>query len=283
MQIDAKTVKMLRDETDAPMMEAKKALVEAEGDFDKAKQILREKGQAQAAKRAGRDTSEGLALVSVSDDGKKVAGIIVECETDFVSRNEDFKKLVNDLLNGLMSGVDAPAGQVMEVDPGTSVAGKSLNDHMTDAVAIIRENIKLGAAVVGNAGDDMFAIYNHTNTGKKASFVTYSGDNTDAAGQIAMQTVAFPPAFLKRDEVPQDIIQAEIATETQRAINDGKPADVAEKIAQGRVNKEFYQSQVLLDQPLLTDSKKKVAEFAQESGIQIKAFKNLFVGSGSSE
>ena len=95
-----------------------------------------------------------------------------------------------------------------------------------------------------------FALYNHTNTGKLAAFVEYTGDNADAAFQVAIQVVAFPPTFLKKDDVPQAVIENEIKIETQRAINDGKPAEVAEKIAQGRVNKEYYQSQVLLEQPI---------------------------------
>jgi elongation factor Ts len=284
VKIDAQTVKKLRDETDAPMMECKAALVEAGGDFDKAKQLLREKGQAAAAKRSGRTTSEGLALVVASGDGCKVAGVVVECETDFVARNDDFKALVKALAEGILSEANVSAGEFHELSGESVVGGKPLDQHAADAVAKIRENIRIPHAVAMAAGHGAkFAVYNHTNTGKLASFVEYTGDNADAAFQVAIQVVAFPPTFLKKDDVPQAVIDNELKIETQRAINDGKTAEVAEKVALGRINKEYYQSQVLLEQPYYVDAKKKVADYAKESGIGIVAFRLLGVGSGSGE
>jgi elongation factor Ts len=284
VQIDAKLVKKLRDETDAPMMECKKALVEAGGDFEKAKQLLRESGQAAAAKRAGRSTSEGLALVVTNAESTKAAGVVVECETDFVARNEDFKSLVASIANGILNETNVPAGEVHELSGESMVGGKSLDEHATGAVAKIRENIRIPHAIaIAAKHDAKIAVYNHTNTGKLASFVEYTGDNADAAFKIAIQVVAFPPSFLNKDDVPQAVIDHEIKTETQRAINDGKPADVAEKIAQGRVNKEYFQSQVLLEQPYYEDGKKKVSDVAKEAGVSIVAFRLLAVGSGSSE
>ncbi|MCH7903956.1 MAG: translation elongation factor Ts [Armatimonadetes bacterium] len=284
MSIDAKLVKKLREETDAPMMECKKALVESDGDFDRAKDILREKGQAQAAKRADRSTSEGIALTAISDDGTKVAGLVVECETDFVARNEDFKKLVSDLVGGLMASADASPGETVEVAADTIVNGKSLGDHITDAVAKIRENIRLATAVVARASDgNKLSIYNHTNTGKAASFIEYAGDGADAAFHVAIQVVAFPPNFLTREEVPQDVIAKEIEIEKQRAVNDGKPVDIAEKIALGRVNKEYYQTKVLLDQPLYSNAKMKVGDYAKEAGITVRAYRHLAVGASRAD
>lgn len=231
LKIDAQSVKKLRQETGAPMMECKKALVEAEGDFDRAKQILREKGQAQAAKRAGRATSEGIAAVVASEDSTKVAAIVVECETDFVARNEEFKSMVAALADGLLASVDAGPGQTVEPDLSTVVNGKSLKQHAEESVAKIRENIRIVSAVVATAADGgKIAVYNHTNTGKAASYVEYTGDDGEAAFQVAIQAVAFPPTYLRREDVPQDLIDQEIETETQRAINEGKPADVAGKI-----------------------------------------------------
>ena len=284
VKIDAQTVKKLREETDAPMMECKAALVEAGGDFDKAKQLLREKGQAAAAKRSGRTTSEGLALVVVNGDSTKVAGVVVECETDFVARNDDFKALVKALAEGILSEANVSAGEFHELSGESKVGGMSLDEHAAGAVAKIRENIRIPHAVAMAAGHGAkFAVYNHTNTGKLASFVEYTGDNADAAFQVAIQVVAFPPTFLKKDDVPQAVIDNELKIETQRAINDGKTADVAEKVALGRINKEYYQSQVLLEQPYYVDAKKKVADYAKESGISIVAFRLLGVGSGSGE
>ncbi len=284
VKIDAALVKKLRDETDAPMMECKKALVEAGGDFEKAKQILRESGQAAAAKRAGRSTSEGLALVVVNAEGTKAAGVVVECETDFVARNEDFKALVKSIAEGILSETSVPAGEVHELSGESKVGGKSLDEHATEAVAKIRENIRIPHAVaIAAKHDAKIAVYNHTNTGKLASYVEYTGDNADAAFKVAIQVVAFPPTFLTREDVPQAVIDHEIKTETQRAINDGKPADVAEKIAQGRVNKEYFQSQVLLEQPFYDDTKKKVSDYAKESKITVIAYRLLGVGTGAAE
>ena len=266
------------------MMECKNALVESDGDFDRAKDLLREKGQAHAAKRADRSTSEGIALTAISDDGTKVAGLVVECETDFVARNDDFKKLVADLVEGLMASTDASPGETVEVAASTVVNGKSLGDHITEAVAKIRENIRLATAVVARASDgNKLSIYNHTNTGKAASFIEYAGDGADAAFKVAIQVVAFPPNFLTREEVPQDVIAKEIEIETQRAVNDGKSAEIAEKIARGRVNKEYYQSKVLLDQPLYSNTKMKVGEYAKDAGITVRAYRHLAVGASRTD
>jgi len=284
VKIDAQSVKKLRDETGAPMMECKAALVEANGDYEKAKQLLREKGQAAAAKRSGRTTTEGLAYVVANSDNTKIAGVVVECETDFVARNDDFKALVKALAEGVLSDTNVPAGEFHELSGESVVGGKPLDQHATDAVAKIRENIRIAHAVAMSATHGAkLAVYNHTNTGKLASFVEYTGDNADAAFQVAIQVVAFPPTFLKKDDVPQAVIDNELKIETQRAINDGKPAEVAEKVALGRINKEYYQSQVLLEQPYYVDAKKKVADYAKESGISIVAFRLLGVGSGPGE
>jgi elongation factor Ts len=284
VNIDAKLVKKLRDETDAPMMECKQALVEAGGDYEKAKQLLREKGQAAAAKRSGRSTSEGLALVVANADSTKVAGVVVECETDFVARNDDFKALVQSIAEGILGEIEASEGEVKTLDQDTVVGGKTLAEHASDAVAKIRENIKIAQAVVARAGaGQKIAVYNHSNTGKAATFLVYMGENADAAFQIAVHTAWGKPTFLKKEEVPQDVIAKEIEIETQRAINDGKPAEMAAKIAQGRVNKEYYQKEVLLEQGFYTDQGTKTGEYASQNGIQVHGFGNFAVGSGSDE
>ncbi|HXH62249.1 MAG TPA: translation elongation factor Ts [Fimbriimonadaceae bacterium] len=284
VKIEAAMVKKLRDETDAPMMDCKNALVEAAGDYGKAKQILREKGQAAAAKRAGRSTSEGLALVVANGDSTKAAGIVVECETDFVARNEDFKALVQTLADGILSETDANPGETKALSGDTVVSGKSLSQHAADAVAKIRENIKIANAAVAKAGDGQkIAVYNHTNTGKIATFVVYSGNDAEAAAQIAVHTAWGKPNFLKKDEVPQDVIQKEIEIETQRAVNDGKPAEIASKIAQGRVNKEYFQKEVLLEQPFYTDQGTKTGEYAKQHGLEIFGYAVFAVGANSDE
>lgn len=269
MAITAQDVKKLRDLTDAPMMDCKKALEEAGGDIDRAKEILREKGAAAGAKKAGRTTKEGIAKFVVSEDGKAAAGIIVECETDFVSRNEDFKTMVDKLVNGFLSA--GKAGPEVEVE------GKPVSEHIADAVGRIRENIQLRAAEYVTVDDAKLAAYNH-HDGKYASIVAYTG-NKDAAEKVAVHVVAFKPPFLKKEDISQDLIDKEYNFQKKRALDEGKPENIAENMAKGRINKEFYQEQVLLEQLIYLDNKTKITDYlAQNGGGEINHFMLLAVG-----
>lgn len=271
MAITAADVKKLRELTDAPMMDCKKALEEANGDLDRAKDILREKGAAAGQKKAGRATKEGIAKIALSDDGKTGAGIIVECETDFVSRNDDFKGMVDMMVNGMLAAGKS-SGDV-------EVNGQSIDAHIADAVGRIRENIQLRAAEFYTAGEgEKLASYNH-HDGKWASVVTYSGEGADAASRVAVQIVGFKPSFLTKEEVPADVIAKETEVQKARAIEEGKTPEMAENIAKGRINKEFYKDQVLLEQPMYLDQKITVAEYLkQNGGISIKSYSMLAVG-----
>ena len=279
MEITAALVKQLREETDAPMMECKAALVEANGDYDRAKEILREKGKAAAAKRADRTTSAGVAKFAVTDDGKRAAGVVIESETDFVSGNPEFQALADKLAKGML---DAKASGMDAVVDGATVAS-----HIEQAIALFRENIVLKNSIYMETPSGVIAIYNH-HTGMSASAVEVSGDakNLKETGfQVAIQTVANPPQFLTKEEVPSDIIEKEIATETQRAVNEGKDLKIAEGIARGRVNKEYFQQQVLLEQPYYVDSKRSVSQFvsdeAKTGGGQIQILKYVLLAVGS--
>lgn len=280
MAISASDVKRLREETDAPMMECKVALEEAGGDFEKAKAILREKGQSAAAKRSGRSTSEGVAKFVVSADGKTAVGVVLESETDFVSNNEGFRKLVDTLANGLLSApADAVNGDVNNV----SIDGKTVAELVTEGVALFRENIQLTQAVKLES-DGTIGAYNHHN-GKFASAAVIGGDASNAselATEVATQAaISDTVEYLTRAEVPQDVIASEIEAETKRAINDGKPAEMAAKIAEGRVNKEFFQNKVLLERPFWKDESKSTAQFLKEMAqgtAEVTGFKRLTVG-----
>lgn len=274
MEIDAKLVMKLRAETDAPVMECKAALVEAGGDYEKAKQILREKGKAAAAKRADRATSAGVAMMIADPTHKKVGGVVLESETDFVAKNEEF-----------IATAETIAAAFVDQDPGgdplaASANGKTVGALVEESVAKIRENIKVAKAV--HLDGEAVAVYVHHDR-TKAAAVVLEGDspNLMEAGQkLAIQCVAGNPRYVSKDQVPADIIEREIATETQRAINEGKTAEVAANIAKGRVNKEFYQSQVLLEQPFYADNKKTVSQYLQEQGgtIKVLGFERLAVG-----
>ncbi len=280
MAVSAADVKRLREETDAPMMECKAALEEAGGDFEKAKEILREKGQAAAAKRGDRSTAAGIGWTVVGNGGSKAAGLVVECETDFVALNEKFKEFVDTLASGLLDAANPAPGTSVELGPDAVVNGETIAAQLEKMVAIIRENIVLKKAVVSAASEGAsFALYNHINTRKAAAYVEYRGGSADSAFQVAIQAVAFPPSFLKRDDVPADVIEKETEIETTRAVNEGKPAEVARKIAEGRVNKEYFQSKVLLEQPFYIDSKKKVTDYVKENGGgEILSFQLFSVG-----
>jgi len=261
------------------MMECKAALVEANGDYDRAKEILREKGKAAAAKRADRTTSAGVAKFAVTDDGKRAAGVVIESETDFVSGNPEFQALADKLAKGML---DAKASGMDAVVDGATVAS-----HIEQAIALFRENIVLKNSIYMETPSGVIAIYNH-HTGMSASAVEISGDakNLKETGfQVAIQTVANPPQFLTKEEVPSDIIEKEIATETQRAVNEGKDLKIAEGIARGRVNKEYFQQQVLLEQPYYVDSKRSVSQFvsdeAKTGGGQIQILKYVLLAVGS--
>ena len=262
--ITAAMVKQLRDLTDAPMMDCKNALVEAEGDMTKAQEILRQKGQATAAKKAGRSTSEGIAKFVVN--GNKAAGVIVECETDFVSANDTFKKFVDTVANGLLSA-DAAA---IESDLNSVVIdGKTIEEHTTEIIAVIRENIRVSKGAVMTT-DGTWAVYNH-HTGKTAALVEVAGGASTAADvgfELAVQFVALNASYVNRDEISADVIAKELEIETERAVQEGKPREMAEKIAQGRVNKEFYQSQVLMEQVFYKDNSKKVSDWVNEMAKQ---------------
>lgn len=275
MSISASEVKKLRDETGAPMMECKGALTEANGDFEAAKNILREKGAAAAGKRAGRATSEGVVAVAVSDDQKTVGAAILECETDFVARNEDFIALAQRIAEAVRDNEPGADASTLPLD------GSTVGAAVEEAVGKIRENIKLAHSVRIAEGKTVGVYVHHDR--KKGALVVLdgSGDNLTAVGkQVAIQTVAFPPAYLKKDDVPQDKIAAELEIEKKRAMAEGKPENIAENIAQGRINKEFYQSQVLLEQPFYTDAKLTVATYVKQEApdATVASYTYLAVG-----
>jgi len=279
VQVSASDVKRLREETDAPMMECRAALQEAENDFEKAKQILREKGKAAAAKRADRSTAEGTVALVTSEDNKIAVGLVLECETDFVARNEAFIATAEMIARGYLN--QDPGNDPLSV----SIDGKTVAVIVEEAIAKIRENIKVAkiVRVESNAG---VAGYLHHDKAR-AAIVKLSGDATnmlEIGRQVAVQAVAFPPEFVSKDQVPQDFIDRELEVETQRAINEGKTPDVAKNIAQGRINKEYLKRVVLLEQPFYKEMGKSVNDFVQESAksvggnISIMDFSRLTVG-----
>lgn len=259
----AADVKRLREETDAPMMECKGALDEADGDFDKAKAILREKGKVAAGKRAGRATSAGVVAFSANADSSVVGGVILECETDFVARNEDFVALAQQMADLVLAGKTA----------------EDLKPLAEEAIGKIRENIQV-TKVVHLTGQSIATYVHHDRT--KGAAMVFEGEVSDAeaARKVAVHAAAFPPEVINKDELSQEKLDAEIEIETQRAMNEGKPENIARNIAQGRVNKEYIKSAVLMEQPFYLDPSKTVGQYLSEvaKGVKVVQFANMVVG-----
>lgn len=277
MAVSAADVKKLRDATDAPMGECKAALEEAGGDFDRAVEILREKGKAAAGKRAGRETGEGIAKFVVSADRKTAAGIVLECETDFVARNESFIALADKLANAFLATDPGSDPTALEVD------GKTVAVHLEEAVAVIRENIRLVKAT-RFTHDGTIGTYNH-HDGKKACAVLVTGEgdgNAEAANNLAMQVVAIGAEYATIEQVPADKLETELRLATERTQNEtpDKPANIIENIAKGRMKKEFLQVAVLSEQVYVKDGSKSIAQYVKETAgdAKIVSFTKLTVG-----
>lgn len=271
-KITAAEVNKLRKSTGAGMMDCKKALVEAEGDFDKAIEILRKKGQKVAAKRGDREASEGLAIAASVDNGTSGAIIVLNCETDFVAKNDDFGKFATTILNVAL------ANNISSVDELTAASydgnGLSIGEKITEQIGTIGEKIEISLFERIEAAN--VVAYNHPGN-QVASLVGLSiaSDVAGTAGRdVAMQVAAMAPVGLNEADVPADVIAKEIEIGKDIAIQEGKPAELAEKIAKGKLNK-FFKENTLLNQAFIKDNKKSVSQYLgeQESGLTITAFR----------
>jgi len=272
MAITAAEVNKLRQMSGAGMMDCKKALEESNGDFDMAIDILRKKGQKVAAKRSDRDATEGLVLSKATADATKGVLLVLNCETDFVAKNEAFGQVASNILEvALASGaVDVESVKALTY-PGS---GLSIADKITEEVGKIGEKIDLSYVQVVE-GEKVVA-YNHPGN-KLAALVGFNKSVKDeVAKDVAMQVAAMDPVALNKDSVPQDVIQKEMEIGKELAIQEGKPADMAEKIAQGRLTK-FFKDSTLLAQPFIKDNKLSVEQYLhqQDKELTVKAFKRF--------
>ena len=256
MKITAAEVNNLRKITGAGMMDCKKALVEAEGDTEKAIEILRKKGQKVAAKRGDNEASEGLSVAMTNADGTNGVIIKVNCETDFVAKNSDFYSFVEGIAQAALENHASSVDQVKAL----KVNGLSVEENITDQIGKIGEKIELSA--VNRIAADTVVAYNHPGN-QVASLVglNKSGNEVSEAGRdVAMQVAAMNPIALNRDEVPQEVIEKEIEIGKELAIKEGKPEELAGKIAQGRLNK-FFKENTLLEQEFIKDNKLSVSNY----------------------
>ena len=255
MSVDMSTLKELRALTHAPLKDCKDALEQSGGDLEQAQQILREKGAAKAAKNADRATNEGI--VWIKQDGGKVAGLKLACETDFVAKNDTFRGLADQIVDLLI----AKSGDIDSIEQLDPALKEELELVLKDNFVTIGENMQiLDVFVASKQG----YIYRHP--GDKVAAVVYFDGSEDAAKNVALQVAAMNPQYLSRDDVAADQV-AELKAGFEAELADsGKPADIVEKIIEGKLNKEFSEI-VLLEQPSIVDDSQKVKQIIGETTI----------------
>lgn len=270
-EITASMVKDLRERTDAPMMDCKKALTEAEGDMQKAEEILRVRFGNKAAKSAGRVAAEGVVAIAISADGKSAAMVEVNCETDFVAKNDDFLALARALTEMVLSQNPADLAALSALPYN----GKSVEEARTELVGKIGENMSIRRFARMNA-TGKFSSYIHGS--KIGVLVDVSGDEA-IAKDIAMHIAASKPKSLDASGVPQDLIDTERRVAIEKAKEAGKPEAMIEKIAEGAVQK-FLKEVTLLSQPFVKDDKQTVEQVLKAKGSQCHGFTLYIVGEG---
>jgi elongation factor Ts len=265
-EITASMVKDLREKSGAGMMDCKKALTEAGGDFDKAMALLRERGEAIAVKRGGRSAKEGLIAAAISADARQGALIELNCESDFVARNDDFKALADRIAR---HAVTIPEGTDLG---GTELDGEKVNDVVTASIGKIGENIVLSRSAKLDSTDGIVVSYIHP-PGKIGVLVEFANPGNAAGNQefqqvargIAMHVAAANPTCVHRDHVDPVALEAEKAIFRNQALNEGKPEAIVEKIIGGRISK-YYAEICLLEQPYVQEPEKKVQDVVNELG-----------------
>lgn len=252
----AADVKKLRDETDAPMMECKAALEEAGGDIERAKEVLREKGKAAAGKKAGRATNAGVVAFSVSADGLTLGAVVVQSETDFVSKNEGFVTSAQEIADYVRDN-GAPEGNPMD-DPKFKAFAEEI-------VAKFRENVEVTKAMQFKTSAPASVYLHHDRTAGTVIVAEGPGAGSEELRKVAVHATAFPPEVVAKEELSQEKLASELEIELKRAMEEGKPENIARNIAQGRVNKDFVKRVALLEQPWYLDPAKSVSQYLAES------------------
>lgn len=270
MKITAAEVNKLRQQTGAGMMDCKKALEESQGDFEAAVDILRLKGQKVAAKRGDREASEGLALAKTHDNGKKAVAIILNCETDFVANNAAFGEVANNILTVAINESPASLEELKsKLFPGSEL---SIADRLTEEIGKIGEKIEL--SYYETVEGESVVAYNHPGN-NLASIVSFNKPAEEGITRdVAMQVAAMAPVAVNEDSIPAEIVAKELQIGKELAIQEGKPTEMADKIAQGRL-KKFFKESTLLNQAFIKDNKLSIAGYLQqkEDGLTVTEFK----------
>lgn len=272
-KITAAQVKELRERTGAGMMDVKKALVKADGDMDKATDILRESGAAKAAKKSGRIAAEGLAAFDV--EGNNAVLVEINSETDFVSSNDKFVKFVYDVTKAILAAKPADLEAAMNVPLGEGTIASA----ETELTAVIGEKITLRRfTILTKKDNEVFGAYKHNN-GAIIAVTILDGDNAEAAKNIAMHVAAINPEYLDKSQVPAEVLEHQTDVFTKETEKEGKPSKIIPKIVEGRMNK--YLAEIcLVDQPYVKDSDMTVAEYVKSVKSEVKNFVRYEVGEG---
>lgn len=274
MAITASQVKELRDKTGSGMMDCKKALTEADGDLEKAIEILRKKGASVAAKRADRHANEGIVLTKILDDGKTGVILEINCETDFVANSDDFVKFSNFVLD--VVATNRPAN--LEVLVSSELDGKKVEAELTNIIGKIGEKIEISRFVLETTVNCKYVDYIHAGAKLGVLLRVENAAAVDAEKldsvfkDIAMQTAAMRPLFLTRDEVPTEVIEKEKDIYKEVLRKEGKPEQMLDKIAEGKINK-YFKEVCLIEQAYVKDNAKSIkdviADFNKENSADV--------------
>lgn len=273
MNISASMVRDLREASGAGMMDCKKALSECNGDMEAAMDYLREKGIAKAEKKGSRIAAEGLANIYV--DGNKAVILEVNSETDFVSKNEEFTSMIDIIGNAILKSNITTLEEALQI----SVEEGTINDLIVAKTAKIGEKLSLRRLeVVEKSDDEVFGSYLHMG-GKIAVLSVLKGANESVAKDVSMQSAAMKPSYVFISDVPEDVVKRERDVLKEQAMNEGKPADIAEKMVEGRLNK-FFKEICLVEQAFIKDGDISVSTYVKNNGGEIKSMVRYEVGEG---
>ncbi|MGB5895198.1 MAG: translation elongation factor Ts [Ignavibacteriaceae bacterium] len=281
MKIGAQQVNELRKKTGAGMMDCKKALTEADGDMEKAIEILRKKGAAVASKRAERSANEGLIVTKISDDRKHGAIAEVNCETDFVAKNNDFVNLANEVIEAVFNSQPASVDELLDKN-------SALKEKVIEVLGKVGEKVEISRVADEEASNGILVDYIHM--GSKLGVLIKFDDVTESADEmyklgkdVAMQVAAMNPMSVYREDIPKETIEKEIEIYKEIARKEGKPEQILEKIATGKLNK-FYQENCLVEQSYIKDNSKTVGDLIKEfntkhsSEVKIALFHRFHLG-----
>lgn len=276
-KITAQDVNKLRQMTGAGMMDCKKALQEVEGDFDKAVEVLRKKGQKVANKRADRSANEGIVIAKTTDDQKYGTIMMLNCETDFVAKNDDFVNFAHKIIDTVIENKPSNMEELKSTKMSNDL---TVEENVTDMIGRTGEKLVL-YKFDALKSEKVFAYNHHGN--KLGSLVAFNKDGSeeiDKAGrEIAMQIAAMNPAGIDKDDVPQEVIDRELEIGRDQARQEGKPENIIEKIAEGKLNK-FLKENTLLNQEFIREAKTPVKDYLQkiDKDLKVVDFRRYMLG-----